>query len=123
LIVLFGCGGDRDKSKRGPMGQIAYNYADKVFITSDNPRTENPQVILDEICTGISTNKTNKDEFAKKVIVQENRALAIAQAIQMTRPEDVLIIAGKGHETYQIIGQTRLPFDDYQVAKKALEEI
>jgi len=122
LIVLFGCGGDRDRTKRGPMGQIAYRYADKIFITSDNPRTENPKVILDEISAGIFTSESNLKEFHRKVIVEENRVLAIQQAIQMIQPKDVLIIAGKGHETYQIIGQTRYPFDDYQEAQKAIEE-
>jgi len=109
LHVVFGCGGDRDKEKRLIMGQIARNYADKVTITDDNPRTENPDEIRKQILMGC----LNATEIP-------SRKQAIEQAIQNLEPHDVLIIAGKGHEKYQIIGTDTIPFDDMEVVQQYL---
>lgn len=103
LIILFGCGGDRDKGKRPIMGAIAERKADVVILTSDNPRTEDPERILDEIEAGM-TRGTH--------VRIEDRRLAIAHALAIARPGDVVFLAGKGHETYQIRGTTSYPFDE-----------
>lgn len=111
LICVFGCGGDRDRSKRPVMGKIAMDLADDVYVTSDNPRTEDPECILQEIVR----------ELPKKPrCVESNRAVAIMQAILQANVDDVILIAGKGHETYQEINGQRLFFDDRQWAKLAL---
>jgi len=112
LIVVFGCGGDRDSKKRPIMGKIAVEIADTVFVTSDNPRTEDPHSIIQEILAGIS------HEFSP--IVEENRAEAIRMAVQTACAGDVLIIAGKGHEDYQILGTEKIHFDDREQARNAL---
>ncbi len=112
LIVVFGCGGDRDRGKRPQMGAIAARYADMSVVTSDNPRTEAPQAIIDEILPGIA-NAPHE--------IQADRRRAIETAIASARPGDVVAIAGKGHETYQIVGTQVLPFDDVAVARDALE--
>ncbi|MCD6587704.1 MAG: UDP-N-acetylmuramoyl-L-alanyl-D-glutamate--2,6-diaminopimelate ligase [Candidatus Fermentibacteraceae bacterium] len=112
VIVVFGCGGDRDSTKRPIMGRIAAEIADTVFVTSDNPRTEDPHSIIQEILTGISS------EFSP--IVEENRAEAIKMAVQTASAGDVLIIAGKGHEDYQILGTEKIHFDDREQARNAL---
>ncbi len=114
LICVFGCGGDRDRGKRSQMGAIASQLADKVIITSDNPRTEDPNNILNDITSGIPTEC--------ELIIEPNRAKAIEIAIEMATFEDVVIIAGKGHEDYQIIGYEKNFFDDREVAKHILEE-
>ena len=103
LIVVFGCGGDRDRGKRPEMGAIAERGADKVIITSDNPRSEDPEVILDEIEHGMTRHDHERIE---------DRRAAIARAIAIAEPDDVVVLAGKGHETYQIRGTTKLPFDE-----------
>jgi UDP-N-acetylmuramoyl-L-alanyl-D-glutamate--2,6-diaminopimelate ligase len=103
LIVLFGCGGDRDKGKRPEMGRIAESLADLAIVTSDNPRTEDPEVILDEIERGM--HGSNRERI-------EDRRAAIARALEIATPRDVIVLAGKGHETYQIRGTTKLPFDE-----------
>ncbi|HAC65672.1 MAG TPA: UDP-N-acetylmuramoyl-L-alanyl-D-glutamate--2,6-diaminopimelate ligase, partial [Cyanothece sp. UBA12306] len=113
MICVFGCGGDRDRSKRPLMGQIAANLADILVVTSDNPRTEDPQRILDDILEGIS-------ERVKPIVISD-RALAIEQAIQQTQSGDGVLIAGKGHEDYQILGTEKIHFDDREQAQKALE--
>jgi len=113
LIVVFGCGGDRDRAKRPIMGQVAELYADELFVTSDNPRTEEPQAIIDEIVSGI--------QGLKKTTIEVDRAAAIEKALALAQPEDVVLIAGKGHETYQIIGDKKIHFDDREVARRALE--
>ncbi len=105
LIVLFGCGGDRDRSKRPVMGAIAEQEADVVILTSDNPRTEDPERILDEIEVGMSRPHERI----------EDRRTAIARAVQIARADDVVLLAGKGHETYQIRGTEALPFDEREV--------
>lgn len=112
LWCVFGCGGDRDKGKRPEMGRIAAEGADHVVVTSDNPRTEEPQAILNDIlASGIAP-----------TIVEVDRASAIQRAIKEAAPQDTVVIAGKGHEDYQIIGTTKVHFSDQEVARKALEE-
>ena len=111
LLVVFGCGGDRDPGKRAPMGAVACAFADAVFVTSDNPRTEDPQHILDDIAAGCSG----------AYQLEVDRATAIAAAIEAARPGDCVLIAGKGHEDYQVIGRERLPFSDIDAARRALE--
>lgn len=113
LICVFGCGGDRDPSKRPQMGEIAENLADFVFVTSDNPRTENPQEIIAHILTGIKR--------MKNVEVEADRAKAIRMAVAQARPEDIVLVAGKGHEDYQLIMNEVFPFDDRVEVRKALE--
>jgi len=107
LWLVFGCGGDRDKAKRPVMGAIAENFSDHVILTNDNPRHEQPQQIIDDICAGL------RDKHA--VTVELDRAQAIQHALENASAEDVVIIAGKGHETYQLIGESRLPFSDHEV--------
>ncbi|MGD9627861.1 MAG: UDP-N-acetylmuramoyl-L-alanyl-D-glutamate--2,6-diaminopimelate ligase [Pyrinomonadaceae bacterium] len=113
IITVFGCGGDRDRSKRRPMGRVAGENSDKVFITSDNPRTEDPLKIIEAIETGVKETGT---EFRSV----SDRRDAITEAIKEARPGDVVIIAGKGHETYQVIGNEKFHFDDREVAAEAL---
>ena len=112
LICVFGCGGDRDRSKRPQMGAIAARLADQVVVTSDNPRTEDPQRILDDVVAGIPG-----DAVAR---VEQDRAIAIATTIAAAAPGDLVLIAGKGHEDYQILGTTKVHFDDREEAEKAL---
>lgn len=115
LYVVFGCGGDRDKTKRPLMGAIASELADSAIFTSDNPRTEEPEAILADILAGVS-------ETAKsKVTVQPDRKMAIALGVSQLQKGDTLLIAGKGHETYQIIGKTKSHFDDREEAALALK--
>jgi len=109
LFVVFGCGGDRDKSKRAVMGCIASQYADYVILTSDNPRTENPEAILDDIEAGL--------EVGPQVLRIEDRKQAIEQALQLAESNDMILIAGKGHEAYQEIGHERFPFSDQAVVR------
>ncbi len=112
LYVVFGCGGDRDNSKRPQMGEIAESLADLVVVTSDNPRSEDPQQIIADILAGI---KRMKD-----VQVEPDRAQAIQMAIDEAGDKDVILIAGKGHETYQILADKTIHFDDREVVRKAL---
>ena len=116
IITVFGCGGDRDKTKRAPMGEVAGNYSDLVIITSDNPRTENPLKIIEEVEIGIK--KTNCSYLSIS-----DRREAIRTAISKAKPNDVVLIAGKGHETYQIIGGNKFHFDDREIAKEALSNL
>lgn len=111
IITLFGAGGDRDKTKRDKMGKVAEKYSDFVYITSDNPRTENPIEIINDIEKGFSE---------KKYIKIIDREESIKKAIENLEKNDILLIAGKGHEDYQIIGITKYHFDDREVAKKYL---
>ncbi len=113
LIVVFGCGGDRDNKKRPIMGRIAAENADLVFVTSDNPRTENPSHIIEEIIAGIPENKPYSAEV--------DRRKAINDAINEANDGDVVIIAGKGHEDYQILGVKKIHFDDREEAEKGLK--
>lgn len=113
LHCVFGCGGDRDPGKRPLMGEVATRLADRVVITSDNPRSENPRAIIGEILAGAHPNYA----------IEEDRATAILQALSGAAPQDVVLIAGKGHETYQEIGGRRLPFDDADVAREILRRL
>ncbi|WP_447917803.1 bifunctional UDP-N-acetylmuramoyl-L-alanyl-D-glutamate--2,6-diaminopimelate ligase MurE/UDP-N-acetylmuramoyl-tripeptide--D-alanyl-D-alanine ligase MurF [Achromobacter aegrifaciens] len=112
LICLFGCGGERDPGKRPVMGRIAADLADHVVVSSDNPRTESPEAIVEQILVGIPD--------TVRPDVQVDRARAIMQTIWAASPEDVVLLAGKGHETYQDIGGEKLPFDDREWARLAL---
>ena len=112
LICVFGCGGDRDRSKRPLMGAIAVRLADQVVVTSDNPRTEDPARILEDVVAGIPAGLAP--------VVEGDRAVAIARAIAAAGPQDLVLIAGKGHEDYQILGTTKIHFDDREEAAQAL---
>ncbi|MBC2721389.1 UDP-N-acetylmuramoyl-L-alanyl-D-glutamate--2,6-diaminopimelate ligase [Desulfosporosinus sp.] len=111
LITVFGCGGDRDRTKRPLMGEVAARGSDFLFVTSDNPRTEDPDQIIKEILTGVS---------GVDYIALADRREAIGRACQQAKPGDTILIAGKGHETYQIFGTEVHPFDDREVAREAL---
>jgi UDP-N-acetylmuramoyl-L-alanyl-D-glutamate--2,6-diaminopimelate ligase len=131
MICVFGCGGDRDKSKRPRMGQIAGTLCDLVVITSDNPRSENPAEIIDQILEGIKKvcsleyhpSEVDAGFRGKGYVVQPDRREAIQLGIRVSRPGDSILIAGKGHETYQIIGGTSIQFDDRIEAKAALSSV
>jgi UDP-N-acetylmuramoyl-L-alanyl-D-glutamate--2,6-diaminopimelate ligase len=114
LICVFGCGGDRDRSKRPLMGSIAEKYCDEVIVTSDNPRSEDAEAIIDQIIAGMSNNCAVRRE--------SDRRLAIAQAVTSRGSDDVVVIAGKGHETYQIVHDQVIPFDDRLVASEELSK-
>lgn len=113
IIVIFGCGGDRDRGKRPQMGKIATELADFVMITSDNPRSEEPMAIIEEILRGVK-----KDNY--QVILE--REAAIHQALAMAAMGDIVLIAGKGHENYQVIKERTIPFDDRRVVKNYLKK-
>jgi UDP-N-acetylmuramoyl-L-alanyl-D-glutamate--2,6-diaminopimelate ligase len=112
LICVFGCGGDRDKGKRPIMGRISAERADVTIVTDDNPRSERPEAIRAEIMAG-----------AKGALEIGDRSEAIRQAVSMMGPGDVVLVAGKGHETGQIVGDRILPFSDHDVLKAALEQV
>ena len=116
LGVVFGCGGDRDRGKRPIMGEIAARLADRVWVTSDNPRTERPEAIVAEIAAGVARAGAPADRH----VLEPDRRAAIADAIGWARAGDVVLIAGKGHETYQVVGASVLPFDDRAEARQAL---
>jgi UDP-N-acetylmuramyl-tripeptide synthetase len=116
IITVFGCGGDRDRTKRVPMGEVAGRNSDLVIVTSDNPRTENPLKIIEEIEVGL------KNTNCPYLIVPDRRE-AIQRAIFKAKPNDVVLIAGKGHETYQIVGNDKFHFDDREIALEALRKL
>jgi UDP-N-acetylmuramyl-tripeptide synthetase len=116
IITLFGCGGDRDRSKRAPMGEAAGSLSDVVILTSDNPRTEDPDQILGDAEEGIRKTGKPYEKIA-------DRRAAIHHAIEQARTDDLVLIAGKGHEDYQIIGREVFHFDDKEVAREALESL
>ena len=125
LITVFGCGGDRDRSKRPLMARAVARYSDRAVATSDNPRTEDPLAILAEVETGLDALRrvapSELDATATSYCVEPDRRAAIRLAIDIARPEDTVVLAGKGHEDYQIVGRDRLPFDDRREARRALE--
>ncbi len=120
LIIVLGCGGDRDRGKRPLMGAAAAGLADVAILTSDNPRTEDPLMILDAMLDGVLS--VSEAERAR-VIMEPDRAAAIAYAISLARAGDVVVVAGKGHETGQYVAGTVIPFDDRSVTRAALEQV
>jgi len=112
LWCVFGCGGDRDTGKRALMGEIAEALSDHIIVTNDNPRGEAPESIVEEILNGT--------ENRSSVVVEPDRSAAVAQAISTAAPEDIVLVAGKGHETYQDIGGVRMPMSDQALVKNAL---
>jgi UDP-N-acetylmuramoyl-L-alanyl-D-glutamate--2,6-diaminopimelate ligase len=114
LRVVFGCGGDRDRTKRPRMAKVAERLADEIYITSDNPRTEEPETILDQIVAGLS------EDTDKLVCVEVDRRMAIARVLSDAAPGDIVLIAGKGHENYQILGKEKHHFDDVEEAMRVL---
>ncbi len=117
LITVVGCGGNRDKTKRPKMGHIASALSTKVIFTSDNPRNEEPEAILNDIEKGV------EPQNFKKTLTITDRKQAIKTACQMAQPNDIVLIAGKGHETYQEIKGERFEFDDFKIAKKILKQL
>jgi UDP-N-acetylmuramyl-tripeptide synthetase len=133
LIVVFGCGGDRDRTKRPIMGRMAAEYADLAIVTSDNPRSENPDAIIAEILTGMeggarransegngTTVPGARSSLLAEVVAEPDRRAAIERAIRSAGPGDLVLIAGKGHEDYQIFADRTVHFDDREVAREAL---
>ena len=116
IIIVFGCGGDRDRTKRPIMGSLAAEYADIVIATSDNPRTEDPVAILDEIEVGIRK-VLQEGKVYEKII---DRRSAIERALQLAQQDDIVVIAGKGHENYQILKDKTIHFDDKEVVQEFL---
>ncbi|MDQ2898277.1 MAG: UDP-N-acetylmuramoyl-L-alanyl-D-glutamate--2,6-diaminopimelate ligase [Acidobacteriota bacterium] len=114
VITLFGCGGDRDRTKRPVMGEVAAELSDLVVLTSDNPRSEDPLEIMNDVMVGLRRKDT-------PLIVEPDRATAIKRAIEEAQPGDFLILAGKGHETYQVLKDRTIAFDDRAVAREALK--
>ena len=117
LITVVGCGGDRDKAKRPVMAGISAEFSDKVILTSDNPRSENPDTIIDEMKAGIPAEKSGR------AMAITNREEAIKVACSLAQPGDILLVAGKGHEKYQEIMGERFPFDDFETVKKTLKNL
>ncbi len=130
IITVFGCGGDRDRTKRPLMGEVVGRYSDLAILTSDNPRTEDPLAIMDEVEKGFKTialkewdpEKSGAWRSGKGYLKIPDRREAIRRAVRLAQTSDTVLIAGKGHEDYQIIGKKKFPFDDRVEAKKALEE-
>ena len=117
LITVVGCGGDRDKTKRPKMGHIASALSTKVIFTSDNPRSEVPEIIIGDIEKGV------EPQNFKKIISITDRRQAIKTACQLAQPNDIILIAGKGHETYQEIKGERFDFDDYKIVQEFLKQL
>jgi UDP-N-acetylmuramoyl-L-alanyl-D-glutamate--2,6-diaminopimelate ligase len=117
VIAVFGCGGDRDREKRPEMGAVVAELADVAVVTSDNPRSEDPLAIIDATVAGVP------EHYRDRVVIEPDRRRAIAAAIRNARHGDVVLVAGKGHETTQTIGDTVVPFDDRAVARQLLEEL
>ena len=117
VITVVGCGGDRDKTKRPIMAHIASSMSDKAIFTSDNPRTENPETIIEEMEKGV------EPQNFKKTVSILDRKQAIKTACQLANPNDIILIAGKGHETYQEINGVRHDFDDLQIVTELLQQL
>jgi UDP-N-acetylmuramoyl-L-alanyl-D-glutamate--2,6-diaminopimelate ligase len=109
LLVVFGAGGDRDRGKRAPMGEVCVRLADIAIATSDNPRTEDPEAILDEVEAGMR---------GKPHYREADRRKAIALALELAQPPDTILLAGKGHETYQVVGTEKQPFDERVIVRE-----
>lgn len=122
IIAVFGCGGDRDREKRPLMGKIGVQYADYCFITSDNPRSEDPRAIISQIEKGIQEQSTANDDSPSYEVVSDRRT-AIAEAIRKAGPKDMVLILGKGHETTQVFEDHIVEFDDREAAKQVLQKI
>jgi UDP-N-acetylmuramoyl-L-alanyl-D-glutamate--2,6-diaminopimelate ligase len=118
IITVFGCGGDRDRTKRPKMGRVAVQYSDVVILTSDNPRTEDPAAILREVEAGVQEALADRGHVRYRMI--DDRRAAIKAAIREARTGDMVLIAGKGHEDYQIVGTTKHHFDDREVARETI---
>ncbi|MBN1392494.1 MAG: UDP-N-acetylmuramoyl-L-alanyl-D-glutamate--2,6-diaminopimelate ligase, partial [Sedimentisphaerales bacterium] len=116
LRVVFGCGGDRDRTKRPRMAKVAEELGDFIFVTSDNPRTENPVSIIDQIVAGFENNDK------QTITIEPDRKKAIELAIKSAGKEDIVLIAGKGHEDYQIIGKQKFHFSDKEIAQECLRK-
>ena len=114
--MLFGCGGDRDRTKRPLMARATERLADAVYVTSDNPRTENPAEIIEQILAGFQNLRQNPP------VVEPDRRAAISKILEDAQPGNVVLLAGKGHENYQILGQTKHHFDDVEEARMALQK-
>lgn len=121
IITVFGCGGDRDRGKRPKMGRVSAVYSDVVVVTSDNPRTEDPEAIISEIIPGVQAGL--REAGRGRYVVHADRRAAIEEAVRMAQPGDLVLLAGKGHENYQIIGTNKHPFDDRVVAREAIEAL
>jgi len=115
VLLVFGCGGDRDRSKRPEMGRVAAEGADVVVVTSDNPRSEAPEAIIEAVIAGIPE--------SRRALVEPDRRAAIALLLEEAAPGDVVVVAGKGHETTQEVAGVHTPFDDRQVALELLAEV
>jgi UDP-N-acetylmuramoyl-L-alanyl-D-glutamate--2,6-diaminopimelate ligase len=132
LITVFGCGGDRDRGKRPLMGEIAARLSDRVVLTSDNPRTEDPAAIVKDVEEGVRkfmlkivdgaglSCQVRKSSSDRRYVIELDRRKAIELAIDMAIAGDLILIAGKGHEDYQILGVNKIHFDDREVAREAL---
>src|SRR6185295_14048652 len=123
VLTVFGCGGDRDRSKRPLMGAAAAGGSDIVFVTSDNPRSEDPMSIIREILPGVRRSMGDDARGRteqERCLVIPDRKEAIRRAVSSAEPGDCVVIAGKGHETYQILGDRTVPFDDREVAREFL---
>jgi UDP-N-acetylmuramoyl-L-alanyl-D-glutamate--2,6-diaminopimelate ligase len=127
IITVFGCGGDRDRTKRSLMGAVAARLSDIVIVTSDNPRSEDPAQIIEEIKRGIvsptdrPSGKPREARVETRCLTVIDRKDAIERAVREAQADDLILIAGKGHEKYQVIGDRVLPFDDVEVARTALD--
>ena len=117
IFTVFGCGGNRDKGKRPLMGEIASKFSDQIIITSDNPRNEDPESIIENIYSGVPI------KHQEKVLTIKDRKEAISVACKMASSGDIILIAGKGHENYQIIGSETLQFDDMENAVEILKKL
>lgn len=115
IITVFGCGGDRDRSKRPKMARVAEEYSDIAIVTSDNPRNEEPEKIAQEVAAGF--------QYPERHFIEVDRRMAIRKALQLATPEDIVLIAGKGHETYQIFSHKKIEFDDAKVAGQLCQEL
>jgi UDP-N-acetylmuramoyl-L-alanyl-D-glutamate--2,6-diaminopimelate ligase len=114
LIVLFGAGGDRDPTKRRPMAEAVRDLADVIVLTSDNPRTEDPEAIIDDVAEGLA---------GVDFLREADRRTAIRCALELARPGDTVVLAGKGHESYQVIGTEKLPFNEREIVESVLRSL